>query len=344
MILVTGGTGFLGQWVVRRLLECTEGPIRCLVRPGPSPSVLRKLAAQWPARTVELHPASLPAPAAALAAALDGVRVVVHIAAGKQGSAPALVANTVVGSEALLQAAVRARVERFVLVGSLGVHDTASLPRGAVVNEDTALDPHPELRDPYTYSKHRQETLAREYVLNHGLPLVVVRPGVIIGPSAEILVTRVGLQIFGLLLHLGGANRLPFTYVSNCADALVLAATRASLGSDTFNVVDDDLPTSRQIVRAYQSRVGRVRSIPLPRIALGPIARLNAWVHRRTQGQIPVVFSEYDAKTIWKNLKFSNERAKSLLGWIPEIPMKAALEATFQSLIESRKLRTGSAP
>jgi nucleoside-diphosphate-sugar epimerase len=148
--------------------------------------------------------------------------------------------------------------------------------------------------------------------------------------------------MFGLLLHLGGANRLPFTYVSNCADALVLAATRASLASDTFNVVDDDLPTSRQIVRAYQSKVRRVRSISLPRMALGPIARLNAWVHRRTQGQIPVVFSEYDAKTIWKSLKFSNERAKSLLGWIPEIPMKAALEATFQSLVESGKLQTES--
>lgn len=332
MILVTGGSGFLGQWVVRRLLERTQTSIRCLVRPGPRPPALSGLAAQWPGRKIELHPASLPAPAAVLAAALDGIRVVVHIAAGKQGSAPALVANTVVGSEALFQAAVRARVERFVLVGSLGVHDTASLPRGAVVDEDTPLDPHPEWRDPYTFSKHRQETLAREYALNDGLPLVVVRPGVIIGPSAEILVTRVGLRMFGLLLHLGGANRLPFTYVSNCADALVLAATRTSLGSDTFNVVDDDLPTSKQIVVAYRSKVRRVRSIFLPRIALGPIARMNAWANRRTQGQIPVVFSEYDARTIWKGLRFSNERAKSLLGWIPAVPMRAALEATFQSL------------
>lgn len=332
MILVTGGSGFLGHWVVGRLLEHTQEPIRCLVRPGPVPAALSRLAAQWPGRKLDLHPASLPAPVAALAAALDGVRVVLHIAAGKQGSAPALVANTVVGSEALFQAAVRAQVERFVLVGSLGVHDTASLPLGAVVNEDTPLDPHPEWRDPYTFSKHRQEILAREYALSHGLPLVVVRPGVIIGPSAEILVTRVGLQMFGLLLHLGGANRLPFTYVSNCADALVLAATRASLASDTFNVIDDDLPASRQIVRAYRSKVRRVRSIPVPRMALGPIARLNAWANRRTQGQIPVVFSEYDARTIWKNLKFSNERAKSLLGWTPAVPMQAALEATFQSL------------
>ena len=342
MILVTGGSGFLGQWVVRRLLERTQESIRCLVRSGPGTLVVTRLAAQWPGRKIEPHPASLPAPAEALAAALDGVRIVVHIAAGKQGSAPALVANTVVGSEALFQAAVRAKVERFVLVGSLGVHDTASLQRGAVVDEHTPLDPHPEMRDPYTFSKHRQETLAREYVLNHGLPLVVVRPGVIIGPSAEILVTRVGLQMFGLLLHLGGGNRLPFTYVSNCADALVLAATRPSLGGDTFNIVDDDLPTSRQIVRAYRSKVRRIPSIPLPRIALGPIARLNAWVHRRTQGQIPVVFSEYDAKTIWKNLRFSNERAKSLLGWIPEIPMQTALEATFQSLVESGKSKKGS--
>jgi len=331
MILVTGGNGFLGQWDVRKLLERTQASIRCLVRPSPASPAVSGVVAQWPGRKIELHPASLPAPAAALAAALDGVRVVVHIAAGKQGSAPALVANTVVGSEALFQAAVRARVERFVLVGSLGVHDTASLPGGAMVDEDTPLDPHPEWRDPYTFSKHRQETLAREYALNHGLPLVVVRPGVIIGPSAEILVTRVGLRMFGMLLHLGGANRLPFTYVSNCADALVDAATRTSLGSDTFNVVDDDLPTSRQIVRAYRSKVRRVRSIFLPRMALGPVARMNAWANRRTQGQIPIVFSEYDARTIWKNLSFSNERAKSLLGWIPAVPMRAALEATFQS-------------
>jgi nucleoside-diphosphate-sugar epimerase len=337
MILVTGGTGFLGQWVVKRLLETTQESIRCLVRPGAAPSALGQVAAQWPDRQVELHPASLPASSATLATALEGVRTVIHIAAAKQGSAPVQVASTVVGSDALFQAAVSAGVERFILVGSLGVHDTASLRRGAVVSETTALDRHPEWRDPYTFAKHRQETLAREYAANRGLPLVVVRPGVIIGPTAEILITRVGLQMFGFLLHLGGANRLPFTYVSNCADALVLAATRPSLGTDTFNIVDDDLPTSRQIVRAYKSLVRPIRSVPVPRTALGAIARLNAWANRRSQGQIPVVFSEYDAKTIWKDLSFSNARAKSVLGWTPAVSMQSAMELTFQSLAQGRR-------
>jgi len=337
VILVTGATGFLGQWVVRRLLERTTSPIRCLVRPGTNPPALRALAAQWPGRVLELHPAALPAPGQALDSALDGVRVVVHVAAGKQGSAPALVASTVVGSEALFQAALRAQLDRFVLVGSVGVHDTASLPRGATVDEDTPLERHPERRDPYTFSKHRQETLARAYARDRGLPLVVVRPGVIIGPTAEILVTRVGLQMFGLLLHLGGANRMPFTYVANCADALVLAATRPSLGADTFNIIDDDPPTSRQIVRAYRARVRPVPSIPLPRIALTPIARLNEWANRRSQGQVPIVFSRYDARTIWKKLVYSNRRAKSVLGWTPEVPMGEALDRTFESLAERQR-------
>ena len=57
---------------------------------------------------------------------------------------------------------------------------------------------------------------------------------------------------FGIFLHLGGSNPIPFTYVDNCADAIVLAGLTPGVDGEVFNVVDDNLPTSRQFLRLYK--------------------------------------------------------------------------------------------
>src|SRR5204862_5238265 len=125
--------------------------------------------------------------------------------------------NTVVASKNLLEAIAAAdRPIKVVLVSSFGVYGVAGLPRGHVVDEETPLEPHPERRDLYSQAKLRQEKLFREYQAKAGFPLVVLRPGVIYGPRGSRISTRVGLNLMGIFLHLGGDNLLPLTYVASC--------------------------------------------------------------------------------------------------------------------------------
>ena len=137
----------------------------------------------------------------------------------------------------------RPRLPKVVLVSSFGVYGTAGIKRGALVDEDTPLEPNPERRDTYSQAKLRQEKLFRAYQERHGFPLVVVRPGVIYGPGGTPISSRVGLTVPGLFLHLGGRNLLPLTYVDNCAEAIVVAGERGASDGQAYNVVDDDLPT-----------------------------------------------------------------------------------------------------
>jgi len=326
-VLVTGGTGFLGQRVVRRLVE-TGRPVRALVRPGTNPGAFDSIRADVPGSRIELVAAGLGDPAG-LAAAVRGVVSVLHLAAAKLGSTAAQVASTVVGSDNLFQASLEAKLPRIVTVSSLGIVGAAGVPRGALIDEDTPLEPHPERRDPYTFAKLRQEQLAWRYHRDSGLPLVVLRPGVIFGPGQNLLSARVGLNLFGVFLHLGGGMTVPLTYVDNCADAIVKASVAPGIEGCVYCVVDDDLPTSRMLLRLYRRKVQAIPFVPVPFALLQLLARLNLWYSERTQGHLPAVFTPYKVDSMWKGHRFSNARLKRDIAWEPRYPMAEALERSF---------------
>lgn len=329
-VLVTGATGFLGRRVVRRLAEAGT-PVRALVRPGAPEDVLAACLEGISTARVEIAPASF-GDDDALRRAVDGAAVILHVAASKSGSAASQVANTVVGSERLFRAAIDAGRPRVVLVSSFGVIGSAQAPRLSTIDESTPMDPHPEWRDAYSFTKHRQETLAWSYFRDLGLPLVVVRPAPIFGPGQPLLVARVGLSAFGWFLHLGGGNTVPLTYVDNCADAVVQAGVAPGIEGEIFCVVDDDLPTSRQVLKLYRRRVGGIRVLPVPFMVLRRLAAINAWYSRRTHNHLPPVFTPYKVDTMWKPQRYSNAKAKSRLGWTPRVPMHEALDRTIAAV------------
>lgn len=329
-VLVTGATGFLGQRVVRRLAEIGT-PVRALVRPGTHAGVFARCLGGIANARLELAPASF-GDLDALRRAVDGAAAILHIAASKTGSAASQVANTVVGSEHLFRAAVDMGKPRVVLVSSFGVIGAAQLPCRSTVDESVPMDPHPEWRDAYSFTKHRQEALAWTYAREFGLPLVVIRPGPIFGPGQPILVARVGLSAFGTFLHLGGGNTIPLTYVDNCADAVIDAGREPGVEGEVFCIVDDDLPTSRQLLRLYRRSVARIRVLPVPYRLLRPLAAFNAWYSRRTHNHLPPVFTPYKVDAMWKPQRYSNTKAKQRLGWAPRVPMSEALDLTIAAI------------
>jgi nucleoside-diphosphate-sugar epimerase len=83
---------------------------------------------------------------------------------------------------------------------------------------------------------------------------VILRPGYVFGPGKRELSGRVGNKTFGLFVQVSGAQSLPLTFVDNCAEAIVLAGLRAGIDGEVFNVVDDELMTGREFLKAYRNK------------------------------------------------------------------------------------------
>jgi nucleoside-diphosphate-sugar epimerase len=267
-----------------------------------------------------------------IARALDSVETVYHLAAGMRGSVADIVLNSVVASRNLLDAVVAAHTPHVVLVSSFSVYGAAGLKPRSAINEETPLETSPEKRDPYAFGKLWQEKLFHEYQLRHGFRLTVLRPGVIYGPKGSAMSSRVGLQLPGVFLRLGGSNVLPLSYVDNCAEAIVLAGHRADGNAvNIYNVHDDDLPTCSAYLHMYRKNVKALRTIPVPYFALMWLSRVCSWYHEYSHGQMPAVFTPYKTAAMWKGNTFDNSKLKTL-GWQQIVPTHIAMRQTFEWL------------
>ena len=329
-VLVTGSNGFLGSAIVERLVAHGETDIRCLVRFGSNRNRLEALQQQHPGVSLEIFVGSLNSPQSA-ATVIQNVDVIYHAAAGMRGSAADLFLNSVVASKNLLEALVSKGVRKVVLISSFGVYGVGDLPRGHTVTETTPLETHPEKRDLYSYAKLRQEMLFWEYQRRFQLPLVVLRPGVIYGPAGSAISSRVGLNLFGIFLHLGGKNLLPLSHVQNCAEAVVIAGQSDLAVGQAYNVHDDDLPTCRGFLQRYRKEVKKLRVLPLPYALTMLLSKGVERYHARSLGQLPAVFTPYKTANSWKGNRFDNSKIKTL-GWRQLISTSEGVQQTFRAL------------
>jgi len=332
-VLVTGAAGFLGQAVVARLLGADEqARVRCLVRlPAQGERLEARVGAALAAR-LEIRVGNLLS-TRDTAGAVEDVDTVYHLAASLRGSPADMFMNTVVASANLLRALEGQAETGVVLVSSLGVYGVADLPSGSRIDECTPLESHPERRDVYSHAKWRQEKLFRDWRDARGRRLVILRPGVIYGPGGAPMSARVGLNLFGLFLHIGGSSLLPLTYVDNCADAVATAGRAPAAAGEAYNVVDDGSVTSREYLRRYRRQVERRPFIRVPYALMQGVSRATVWYHRHARGQLPAVFTPYKTASLWKGTRFDNAKLKGL-GWQPSVPLEEGLARTFAYLRE----------
>ena len=326
-VLVTGANGYVGSRVVRTLLSYGFKHIRCFTRPTSKSGNLEAIAKEFGGASLDIVTGNLLTPDDCRRAAKE-VSVVYHLAAGVEKSFPGCFLNSVVTTRNLLDALIKERVfKRFVNVSSIAVYTNEKIPRGGLLDESCDVDTKfVERFEPYTYGKAKQDEIVLEYAKKHNLPYVIVRPSVVFGPGKAKVTDRIGTSTFGIFLHLVLNNRIPFTYVDNCAEAVVLAGLRKGIEGEVFNIVDDDLPKSREVLRLYKEKVRRFLSIPVPYRVWLIFCTLWERYSKWSEGQLPPVFNSRGCAVYWKGNRYSNRKAKELLGWHPRIPIKEALE------------------
>jgi nucleoside-diphosphate-sugar epimerase len=326
-ILVTGAAGFIGSRVVEMLISRGFRNLLCFTKPSTNRRRIEEvLQRNVPGANIELIEGNLLSKADCEAACKD-VSVILHLAAGMGGkSFPDVFMNTVVCTRNLLEASVKvASVKRFLLVSSFTVYTNRQ--RSRRLDESCPIETNPKLRgSAYCFAKVKQEAIVRDYGETYDIPFVIVRPGSVYGPDNPEITSRVGLNTFGLFLHLGGSNSVPFTYVDNCADAIVLAGVMKGVDGEVFNIVDDEVPSSRKFLRLYKRKIRNFKSIYLPHAASYALCylweRYSEWSH----GQLPPVFNRRRWSAEWRRTLYSNQKLKDRLRWNPRVPTAEAME------------------
>jgi nucleoside-diphosphate-sugar epimerase len=334
-ILVTGSNGFVGSRVVRTLLSYGFKRVRCLTRSTSKSGNLEDIDREFAGAPVQMVKGNLLSNDDCLRAA-KGASVIYHLAAGVEKSFPGCFLNSVVTTRNLLEAAIKQKtLKRFVNISSIAVYTNEKLPRGGMLDESCEVDTRlVERYEPYTYGKAKQDEIVLEYAKKLNLPYVIVRPSVVFGPGKAKITDRIGTSTFGVFLHLGLNNRIPLTYVDNCAEAIVLAGLKKEIEGQVFNIFDDDLPTSREFLSLYKRKVRRFLSIPIPYPVWFSFCSLWERYSKWSEGQLPPVFNSRGCPVYWKGNRYSNSKAKELLGWRPMVPMKEGLERFFAFMRE----------
>jgi nucleoside-diphosphate-sugar epimerase len=337
-ILVTGSNGFIGSNVVEKLLEYGFTNLRCFIRPSSHLVRLQNVLGKFDAgRNVKFVTGDLLSRDDCRKAA-EGVSIIYHLAAGMEKSFAGTFMNSALTSRNLMDAFLRyGQPKRFVNVSSFAVYSTLSLKRGDLLDESCPLEDSPQERfDAYSFGKLKQEELVKEYGSKYELPYVIVRPGYVFGPGKRELSGRVGIGTFGFFIQVNGSNSLPLTFVDNCAEAIVVAGLKAGVDSEIFNVVDDELLTGRQFLKAYKKKVRSFRSIRIPYFAGYGLCSLWENYSKWSKGQLPPAFNRRRCAAEWKRNCYSNQKLRERLGWKPRVSMEKAM-ASFLSQFESNE-------
>lgn len=246
-VLVVGGTGFIGRRLVRRLVDRGHG-VRVLTRNA------RAAAIELHDLPIDLIAGSHGDPECAKRA-LDGIKVVYHLAKYEGKRWEDYLDGDVRPTRVLAEAALAARVNRFIYTGTIASY--ASGDPAAVIDNRTPVDPSIARRGHYARSKAACEALLQA-MQRDGLPLVILRPGIVIGPGSPPAHPGVGHFLTETRIDFwgDGSNALPLILVDDVADALVRALDAPGIEGQTLLLTSPALMTARDYVEAVAKYMG----------------------------------------------------------------------------------------
>jgi len=312
MILVTGGSGFIGSHLVERLC-CGGERVRCLLR--------RKDYAGLPPQAEAVFGELISG--VGLEAALQGVDTVIHVA----GVTKALAVDDYYAGNARatenLARAMKGRAIRLVHVSSLAA--AGPNPDGRPLAEDAA--PRPLTH--YGKSKLAAEQVVRELVPDG----VIVRPPVVYGPRDTDVFRILKPLTQGLAFQLGGGERrFSAIYVKDLVDGLITAARVPQAAGRTYFLANSK-PVSWSELGAATARIvggeGRkVRTVRVP----GAVAYAAGWgaeMWAHVTGKPGIISREKVREAQCPYWTCDARRAAEEIGFEARTPLDAGLAETL---------------
>ncbi len=325
-VLVTGGTGFLGHHLILALARC-GAEVTTLVRdPG---NVAPRVADQAKLIVGDLRDPD------AVEAAMQGIEVVYHCAAITSNAASwrEHYEVNVQGTEAVFKAALKAGVKQVIYTSSVVIYGLEPPRNGGAIHESAPYDAETDRWAHYIRSKAAADKLAFELWREQSLPVTVLRLGILFGPAGGQLPGR-GIFQLGALRFLAGTghNRLPYTYVGNAVDCMLLATLCPAAIGQAYNVVDEPQISMREMSIKRKELAGeKVRLVALPTAMLSAVARLFEAKHNRNNAAIPPSFSSYVIHSAYRDVVYDTTKAQQQLGWKSEVSLDEALRRSIEA-------------
>lgn len=319
--LVSGATGLVGSHLVEQLVERGDS-VRALVRDERRAEALKRLGTQLVVGDLsDVH---------SLRHAAEGVEIVYHCAARVtlpyQGKRDLILKANVEGTKNLLEASARSGVRRFVFVSSVAVYGA---PQTDLVREEHPLSSH----DAYSESKILAEQLVREHQQDGTLQTVILRPCVIYGPRDSNFLPQLSQALAGRRLPLvnGGHQPLDMVYVTDVAQALVLAGTKDEAVGQIYNVTDGQKHSIRKLVELFgRTLKSPPRTVSVPYPLAYSYAFVSYWWNRwRRPSEEPLI----NPDTVWAMTRphhYDISKIQKELGYEARVMLEEGLKRTVE--------------
>jgi nucleoside-diphosphate-sugar epimerase len=237
-------------------------------------------------------------------------------------------AVNVQGARQLVERCHAAGVGRFVHCSSVGVYGDVKTPPA---DEESQCDPD----IPYERSKLAGETAVREYAVQTGYPVVVVRPSWVYGPGCPRTTRLFRAILKGRFFYVGSGKTLRHPiFIEDFLAGLELAASRPSSPGQVFILAGPRAVTIQELVEAIAFRLGK----PAPRLRLPRVpVLLAAFAVEKAHAVLkkPSPLSRRSLKFYTGNTAFTTQRAQTVLGFKPKIELDEGLARTGAWLQES---------